>query len=159
MTSVQQWCNFSAPTPNQDAIAQCLIQARNPYEGFDSYYHWLVEEYKRKRMLLIDALQVAGMKPIIPEGGFFIMADSSMIEFPQEYLEEPTDAMPLLPMPRDWALSRWLTKEVGVTAIPPSAFYRRETIHLAKDLLRFAFCKSDLTILEAQNRFHKYFKN
>jgi aspartate/methionine/tyrosine aminotransferase len=134
------------------------VQARDPYQGFDSYYTWLVEEYKRKRTLLIHALQDAGMKPIIPDGGFFIMADSSNIDFPQEYLKETTDAMPMNPMPRDWALSRWLTKEVGITCIPPSAFYRYETIHLAENLLRFAFCKSDSTILEAQNRFNKYFK-
>ena len=158
VTSVQQWVNFSAPTPNQDAIAQCLIKALDPYEGFDSYYHWLIDEYTRKRTLLIDALQEAGMKPIIPNGGFFIMADSSTIKFPNEFLEEITEAMPTSPMPRDWALSRWLTKEVGVTCIPPSAFYRLETIHLAKDLLRFAFCKSDSTILEAKDRFNKYFK-
>jgi aspartate/methionine/tyrosine aminotransferase len=107
---------------------------------------------------LIEALQEAGMKPIIPDGGFFIMADSSAVEFPKEYLEEVTEAMPCTPMPRDWALCRYLSKEVGVTAIPPSAFYRLETIHLAKDMIRFAFCKSDTTLLEAKSRFKKYFK-
>ena len=65
--------------------------------------------------------------------------------------------MPTNPMPRDWAMSRWMTKEVGVTAIPPSAFYEKDHCYLGKDLLRFAFCKNDLTLLEAESRFQKYF--
>lgn len=157
ITSVQQWVNFSAPTPNQDAIAQCLLEAKKPYEGHDTYYKWVAEEYKRKRGLLCSALKDAGMNPIIPDGGFFIMTDTSNIDFPSEYMEEKTIAMPSDPMPRDWAMSRWMTKEVGVTAIPPSAFYGNDTLHLAKNLLRFAYCKGDETILEAHERFKKYF--
>lgn len=157
VTAVQQWVNFSAPTPNQDAIAQCLLKAREPYEGYDSYYQWIAGEYKRKRGLLADALKSAGMKPIVPDGGFFIMADTSAIDLPEDYPEEKTVAMPADPMPRDWALSRWMTKEVGVTAIPPSAFMDKETIPLAKNLLRFAACKGDDTIIEAGRRFKTYF--
>lgn len=155
VTAVQQWVNFSAPTPNQDAIAQALQIAREPYNGFDSYYEWLADDYKRKRGLLANALNAAGMTPVIPPGGFFIMADTSAIDFPSS--DEVTEAMPASPMPRDWAMSRWLTKEVGVTAIPPSAFYSPDTLHLAKNLLRFAFCKGDDTILEAHRRLEKYF--
>lgn len=158
VTSVQQWVNFSAPTPNQDAIAQCLVKAREPYLGYASYYKWVAEEYKRKRGLLCDALREAGMEPIVPDGGFFIMTDTSGITVPKEYLEEKTVAMPTDPMPRDWALSRYLTKEVGVTAIPPSAFYDVENVPLAKNLLRFAYCKGDDTIMEAGRRFKKFFE-
>lgn len=102
---------------------------------------------------------VAGMKPIVPNGGFFIMADTSAIDFPKECMDEVTVAMPSNPMPRDWALSRWMTKVVGVTAIPPSAFYEKETLHLAKNLLRFAYCKGDDTILKAHEKFETFFQN
>jgi kynurenine--oxoglutarate transaminase/cysteine-S-conjugate beta-lyase/glutamine--phenylpyruvate transaminase len=156
VTAVQQWVNFSVPTPNQDAIAQAMERAREPYEGFDNYYLYLQQEYRRKRQLLISALSAAKMTPIIPPGGFFIMAETSHIDFPYNP-DEVTVAMPAKPMPRDWSLSRWLTREVGVTAIPPSAFYCRENRHLAKDMLRFAFCKGDNTILEARTRFQSYF--
>jgi kynurenine--oxoglutarate transaminase/cysteine-S-conjugate beta-lyase/glutamine--phenylpyruvate transaminase len=157
LTAVQQWVNFSTPTPNQDAIAMAMQQARESYEGFDSFYEYLAADYKRKRGLLVDALQSAGMTPLLPPGGFFIMADTSHLNVPQEYLDEKTDAMPATPMPRDWALSRWMTKTVGVTAIPPSAFYSPDTLHLAQNLLRFAFCKGDETIFEANRRLAKYF--
>jgi kynurenine--oxoglutarate transaminase/cysteine-S-conjugate beta-lyase/glutamine--phenylpyruvate transaminase len=157
VTAVQQWVNFSAATPNQDAIAQALVLAREPYEGYDTFYAYLAAEYLRKRGLLITALESAGMTPIVPPGGFFIMADTSGVEFPYD-ANEVTEAMPASPMPRDWALSRWLTKEVGVTAIPPSAFYSKPNLHLAKDLLRFAFCKGDDTLLLAHERLETYFK-
>jgi aspartate/methionine/tyrosine aminotransferase len=133
------------------------LEARKPYKGHDTYYKWVAEEYKRKRGLLCTALKDAGMNPIVPDGGFFIMTDTSNIDVPSAYMEEKTIAMPADPMPRDWAMSRWMTKEVGVTAIPPSAFYGSDTLHLAKNLLRFAYCKGDETILEAHKRFKKYF--
>jgi kynurenine--oxoglutarate transaminase/cysteine-S-conjugate beta-lyase/glutamine--phenylpyruvate transaminase len=157
VTAVQQWVNFSAATPNQDAIAQALVLAREPYEGYDTYYAYLAATYLRKRGLLVTALESAGMTPIVPPGGFFVMADTSAVEFPYD-ANQVTEAMPASPMPRDWALSRWLTKEVGVTAIPPSAFYSKPNLHLAKDLLRFAFCKGDDTLLLAHDRLETYFK-
>ena len=85
------------------------------------------------------------------------MTDTSEIDFPKECMEEKTVAMPTDPMPRDWALSRWMTREVGVTAIPPSAFYDTKNVGLAKNLLRFAYCKGDDTIVEAHSRFEAYF--
>ena len=110
----------------------------------------------------MDALAAAGMKPLLPPGAFFIMADTS--EIPDEWFYEkiaakPTRAMPASPMPRDWALARWLTQEVGVTAIPPSAFYSDPNIPLAKNLLRFAFCKNEDTLIEAQRRLDSYFSS
>jgi aspartate/methionine/tyrosine aminotransferase len=167
ISAVQQWCNFSPVTPTQDAIAQSMIIARSrPYENYNNYYEWLADDYKTKRQYLTDALLTGGMTPIIPDGGFFIMADTSSVDFPYDIIAS-TQITPAMPgystngrsMPRDWALSRWLTQEVGVTAIPPSAFYSSSNIELASNTLRFAFCKTESTIKEAQQRFHNYFSS
>lgn len=40
---------FSIATPLQKAVADMLDEARQPYEGFPSYYAWLVAQYERKR--------------------------------------------------------------------------------------------------------------
>jgi kynurenine--oxoglutarate transaminase/cysteine-S-conjugate beta-lyase/glutamine--phenylpyruvate transaminase len=169
VTSVQQWCNFSPVTPTQDAIAQSLQHARQPFRSenddvtYNTYYEWLAADYKSKRQLLIESLQAAGMTPIIPNGGFFIMADTAGIDFPYDDIAatQQSIAMPGFnegkKMPRDWALSRWLTQQVGVTAIPPSAFFSLENVNLASNTLRFAFCKGQPTLLEAKERFQKYF--
>ena len=44
-------------------------------------------------------------------------------------------------------LYRYLTRNVGVTTIPPSAFYSPEHKHEAEQYTRFAFCKRDEVII------------
>jgi len=105
--------------------------------------------------LLIDALTTAGLQPFVPEGGFFIVADTSKITVPSSYLAETTPASPS-PMSRDWAFCRYLTLEAGVAAIPPSAFYKEDHKKLAENHARFAFCKADESIIEAKKRFQKW---
>ena len=157
VTATNQWMTFSAPKPTQDAIAQALIQARQPYHGFDTYYDYLVQEYTRKRDVLSDALSRAGMTPILPAGSFFIMADTSHLSIPNSYLAEETPAMPTRPMPRDWACCRWMTEIIGVTAIPPSAFYSLPNVSLPQNLVRFTFCKTDETLYKAISRLETHF--
>jgi aspartate/methionine/tyrosine aminotransferase len=42
--------------------------------------------------------------------------------------------------------------QVGVTAIPVSAFYSRGHASLARDLVRFCFCKTEGLLAEAERR-------
>lgn len=50
---------------------------------------------------------------------------------------------------------RWLTKDIGVAAIPVSAFYVPERKHIAENLIRLCFCKVDDTLEEACKRLQK----
>ena len=43
----------------------------------DSYWKWLVDTLTTKRDELTDMVKASGMVPIIPEGGYFMMADMS----------------------------------------------------------------------------------
>lgn len=162
-----QWIQFSVCTPLQVAVANILRQAEKPYtapstceEGergqtFDTFYDYLRHRYQRKRDLLTEALSEAGLHPILPEGGIFVMADTTPI---QKHL--PSDSTHLTdpgpdgssPVTTDWALARYLTVEHGVTPIPPSAFYSPEHEHMAESLLRFAFCKKDDSLEEGARR-------
>ncbi len=58
-----------------------------------------------------------------------------------------------LGFPDDVAFCRYLTAEIGVSAIPPSAFYH-DPADGAK-LARFAFCKSQATLEVAAERLQK----
>ena len=95
---------------------------------------------------------------MVGHGGFFLMADTSKLTVPQKYLEERTPAAPD-GVTRDWALCRWLAYEAGVIAIPTSPFFSPPNKQRASNYGRFAFCKSDETIVEACDRLYELTKD
>lgn len=125
-----QFVTFATASPLQAAIAQAL---RLP----DAYFTGFAEMYRAKRDLLTAALSKAGLKPLTPEGTYFVIADTSA------RLKEGED---------DFAFCRRLIAERKVAAIPPSAFYSGEHAHHARALARFAFCKTDPVLTEAARR-------
>ncbi len=118
-----QFITFSGAAPLQEAAAIAI-------ETADTYYAELAQEYEQKRDFLTNVLADVGLNPIIPDGTYFVMADISHLDFAN-----------------DVEFCRYLTKEIGVAAIPPSAFFANpaDGAHLA----RFAFCKSNATLEEA----------
>eukprot|EP01038_Epipyxis_sp_PR26KG_P005594 gene5594-7722_t len=147
-----QWIQYSVSTPTQRALASIIEQADLPYLGYETYYEYVKNEYQRKRDDLVQSLISGKLTPYSPEGGFFIMADTSNFDFPVKYIQEPGPNGEV-PVPRDWGFARWLTVECGITPIPPSAFYVPETKHLAANLARFAFCKTDNLLADAKVKF------
>jgi kynurenine aminotransferase len=64
--------------------------------------------------------------------------------------------------PRDFKLSWFLIKEVGVAAIPPTEFFTPQNAHIVEDWLRFAVCKNDDVLETAMERLRglkKYIKD
>lgn len=125
-----QFIVFCSAAPLQEAIAAGFAEAEER-----GYYSELRAMYQRKRDLLVDALQEAGLRPYAPEGTYFVLCDISHLEFDD-----------------DVAFCRYLTTDVGVTAIPPSFFYSDEHQHLGQQLARFSFCKGDATLEAAGER-------
>eukprot|EP00743_Colponemidia_sp_Colp-15_P002954 GILK01003195.1.p1 GENE.GILK01003195.1~~GILK01003195.1.p1 ORF type:complete len:438 (+),score=63.17 GILK01003195.1:40-1314(+) len=142
-----QWVCFSVSTPSQVAVASALERAQQEYEGFPSYFDYLCHMYKSKREKLATALREAGLKPCMPQAGFFIMADISEAPIPEAYLAPGVS--------RDYAFCRWLTKDIGVAAIPPTSFYCDQNKEVGANYARFAFCKSDNLLDEAAIRLSK----
>lgn len=117
-----QFIIYCGAAPLQHAVGVGL-------ETGDDYYAELAAMYQANRDFLVSALTEAGLKPIVPGGTYFIMAQIDHLGFPD-----------------DVAFCKYLTTEIGVAAIPPSAFYINP-----KDgatLARFAFCKTS-DVLEA----------
>jgi len=50
------------------------------------------------------------------------------------------------------AVCRDLPSRIGVGAIPPSAFYADEHKHLARHLVRLAYCKEEAELRRAAER-------
>ena len=93
-------------------------------------------------------------KATLPHGGYFIMADTSSLT--SLLSKATTDADETR---RDFKVCRLLTREAGVTAIPPSAFYGPGMGGNIPGLYaRFAFCKGVDLLDEADARFDKFFQ-
>jgi N-succinyldiaminopimelate aminotransferase len=128
MQKAHQYVTFAVASPFQEAIAAAL---RLP----DAYFRGFEELYRAKRDFLVKALQQAGFEPFTPDGTYFVIAGAGR--------HAKAD---------DFETCRWLTREVGVAAIPPSAFYCAEHKSEAKTLVRFAFCKTDSVLQQAVKR-------
>jgi aspartate/methionine/tyrosine aminotransferase len=119
------------------------------------YFEATTAQYEHLRNKLRDMLVASNLDPTLPHGGYFIMADTEHLEsvLPPISQENPETR-------RDFRVCRFLTKEVGVTAIPPSAFYERKPGaggDVPGKYARFAFCKGEDLLDKAKERFEAYY--
>lgn len=126
-----QFITFAVNHPAQMAAAYALSLPGTYFEDFQAMY-------TAKRDLMMGALAGAGLRSKTPEGTYFAMADFSDV-FDGD----------------DVAFARYLTAEIGVACIPPTAFYSADHAHMVRTQARFAFCKSDETLREAGERLKK----
>ena len=101
------------------------------------------------RNLVIDGLEKAGIRCAVPSGSYFLLADFG------KYLDHALQKYSGLSENDDYKLCRWLTTEIGVTAIPPSAFYSPENKDAIQGWVRLCFAKDSATISEAMQRLQK----
>ncbi|CAH0367182.1 unnamed protein product [Pelagomonas calceolata] len=147
LVRVHQASNFSTPTPLQIASAIAFDKA----EEF-GYFEDLTATLQAKRDKLCRLLRTAGLSPITPQGGYFLLADTTKIGIPTEFpLWEAPEDLPLRDR-RDFAVCRQLCERAGVTAIPASAFFSFGHRHITDSLARFCFSKKDDTLNEAFRR-------
>jgi L-glutamine---4-(methylsulfanyl)-2-oxobutanoate aminotransferase len=124
--SAKQFLTFTTPNPMQHGSAVAL---RAP----QSYFEDLRSLYLGKRDRLVEGLAEHGFGVRAPEGAYYILADHTGFGLGD-----------------DVAFVNHLISEVGVAAIPPSAFYHSSDE--GSRLVRFAFCKSDEVLDEALER-------
>jgi N-succinyldiaminopimelate aminotransferase len=120
--AVKQYLTFAGGTPLQHAAAAAL---RLPHDEITT----LADALRVKRDQLCAGLQAAGLRPLVPDGTYFVNADVGM------------DAL-------DFCAT--LPERCGVVAIPTGVFY--DDRDAASTLVRFAFCKRAEVIAEAADR-------
>lgn len=120
VATAHQFVTFATATPFQHAAAAAL---RAPQSYFDEF----LAEYRARREYLVGALRNAGFAVTAPQGAYFVMADIRPLGWDD-----------------DVAFCRHLIEEVGVAAIPPTAFYENHA-H-GRFLTRWAFCKKRETM-------------
>ncbi|WP_309638998.1 pyridoxal phosphate-dependent aminotransferase [Methylibium sp.] len=127
---VHQFNVFTVNTPMQHAIARYLTDP-GPYRDLPAFY-------QAKRDRFRSGLAATALRPLPCAGSYFQCVDYSALGEHRN---------------RDEAsFCRWLTAEVGVAAIPLSAFYAQG---LEQRLVRFCFAKLDATLDTALQRLQR----
>jgi methionine aminotransferase len=121
---VHQFNVFTVNTPVQHALAHYMRDPA-PYRDLPAFY-------QRKRDLFRSRLQDSRFKLLPSDGTYFQCVDYSSISS----LDEA-------------GFSRWLTVEIGVAAIPVSAFYSQPK---ESGIVRFCFAKKEETLNSALDR-------
>lgn len=128
---VHQFTVFTVNTPVQHALARYMQDPR-PYLDLPHFY-------QRKRDLFRAGLAQTKFKLLPGEGTYFQCADISNLSVPEKSLGESK-------------FCQWLTQEIGVAAIPMSAFYGDS---FDQNVIRFCFAKKDETLQAALSRLAK----
>lgn len=131
---VHDFLTVGAPAPLQEAVAAALDGLPRPF------YDGLAKAYRARRDLLYGALIDSGFTCTPPEGAYYILCDFSGISVPGR------SGQPL----SDTEFAVWLSREIGVTPVPGSSFFREGSGGLS--MVRFVFCKTDDILLEAARR-------
>ncbi len=125
---VHQFNVFTVNTPVQHGLARYMKDPQ-PYLNLPAFY-------QRKRDLFRAGLARTQFKMLPGEGTYFQCVDISELSVPEKNLGESE-------------FCKWLTKEVGVAAIPMSAFYGDS---FDQHVIRFCFAKKDTTLNAAIER-------
>jgi len=121
---VHQFNVFTVNTPVQHGLARYMADPA-PYRDLPAFY-------QRKRDLFVEGLARTRLKPLHTQGTYF-----QCVEY-----GEVSD----LP---EGEFCKWLTREVGVAAIPLSAFYGNG---FEQGIVRLCFAKKDETLREGLQR-------
>jgi methionine aminotransferase len=124
---VHQFNVFTVNTPVQHGLAGYMTDPA-PYLELPAFY-------QRKRDLFLDGLGQTRLKPLHTAGTFFQCVD----------YREVSDLA-------EAAFCEWLTREIGVAAIPLSAFYDNG---LEQGIVRLCFAKTDETLNRALQRLRR----
>ncbi len=125
---VHQFNVFTVNTPMQHALARYMADPK-PYLELPAFY-------QRKRDLFRQGLAQTKFKLLPGEGTYFQCVDISELDVPEKNLGEAE-------------FCKWLTTEIGVAAIPLSAFYGDG---FDQQVIRFCFAKKDETLLAALDK-------
>lgn len=125
LRNVHDFLTVCAPAPLQVAALAAL---RLP----ERYERQLLEAYTQRRAAFLAMLERCGFDPVQPEGAYYTMAGYARLgdEHPRAFVER-------------------MAREARVVAVPGTAFYRPGR---GGNRVRFAFCKSPETVVEAGRR-------
>jgi len=139
-----QNCVYACPTPIQEAVARAFEKELDRLESPECYFKSIAEDLQYRRDLIASILTDAGLTPVIPEGGYFIMADWSPYKDKID-LSSETDSQ------IDFRFAKWLSKNKKLQGIPPSAFFSESHKSIGENYIRFCFIKKEASLKQAKD--------
>ncbi|XP_076821311.1 kynurenine--oxoglutarate transaminase 3-like [Clavelina lepadiformis] len=151
LQTVWQNSTYACPTPIQEAVAVGFEEEISRLGEEHSYFKELPRELKVKRDKIVKTLTEIGMMPIIPDGGYFMVADASNMKVDLSESENSGETW-------DYRLVKWLTANKKVATIPISAFYSSGHKSMGEKYIRFCFAKEDETLDKMEKIFKEWAK-
>ena len=133
---VHDYLTICAPSPFQAAGIVALAQP-------DGYYDRMRAQYAGRRVILLEALERAGLPFCQPEGAYYVMADFGGLEWDIEAFSRPG-------WTPDRAFAEYIARDVGVAVVPGSSFYAGGGQGTSR--IRFNFAKRGDTLHQAARR-------
>ncbi|XP_062853390.1 kynurenine--oxoglutarate transaminase 3-like [Trichomycterus rosablanca] len=133
---------YTCPTPLQAAVGRGLLLDCERMGQPDCYFSSLAEELEGKRDRMADILKQAGICPVVPEGGYFMIANVSTLN--QDLSDVESEE------PYDYRFIKWMIKEKKLAAIPVTAFCGDESNSQFEKYIRLCFIKQDSTLDAAE---------
>ncbi|XP_070845057.1 kynurenine--oxoglutarate transaminase 1-like [Chaetodon trifascialis] len=149
MKIIHQNSIYHCATAAQEAVARGFEREYELFGSPESYFQQLPAMLQHKRKRLASCLESVGLRPVMPEGGYFMIADISSVKV--DYKDQSSEGEP-----NDFRFVKWLTKEKGLATIPVSAFYSPEHSKEFDKYIRFCFVKEDSTLDAAEDILKKW---
>ncbi|XP_045473412.1 kynurenine aminotransferase-like [Harmonia axyridis] len=111
----------------------------------------LTKNLEPKRDFMMKILKEAGMNPILPEGGFFIVANWSSLASKFNFKSK-------VGKPKDIQFAEWMIRHIGLAVIPITSFYSEGHKNLGENYVRFCFYKKSETLQKFANIIQKLSK-
>ncbi|XP_069438358.1 kynurenine--oxoglutarate transaminase 1-like isoform X4 [Ovis canadensis] len=137
-------------TQCQAAVAQSFEREQLHFGQPSSYFVQFPQYIQRCRDHMIQSLQSVGLRPVIPQGSYFLITDIS--DFKNKMPDLPGAANE----PYDRRFVKWMIKNKGLMAIPVSTFVSVPHQKFFDHYIRFCFVKDESTLRAMDQKLQKW---
>lgn len=138
-----QNCVYACPTPIQEAVARAFELELKRLESPECYFTSISVDLQARRDMIVSILEEAGLPPVVPEGGYFIMADWTPFKGKVDISSESDPEA-------DFRFAKWLSKNRKLQGIPPTAFFSGPHKSIGENYIRFCFIKQEASLAKAR---------
>ncbi|XP_069913838.1 kynurenine--oxoglutarate transaminase 1 isoform X3 [Oryctolagus cuniculus] len=150
LRTVHQNSIFHCPTQGQAAVALSFERELQHLGQPCSYFVQFPQAMQRRRDHMARSLQAVGLRPVIPQGSYFLITDISDFKSKMPDLPGAADE------PYDRRFVKWMIKNKGLVAIPVSIFFSQPQQQHFDHYIRFCFVKDESTLRAMDEKLQKW---